>query len=189
MLSMNKDLNIKFTYIYKKTPIEFITKIGVQSAKRLDEASQLLLDKILLTGCNSVFIANGGYGSFAIPLAKVYENTSFDITDRDFVNIYLTRENIKYNNLKNCITYLSDGVEHAKKSLYETIILNYNNNYGKEWLQNFLLQSNKLLEPEKGKIYLCVHRSIKEFAKSQILNVFYSYKKIHHTKNFYLLSN
>jgi 16S rRNA G1207 methylase RsmC len=184
----NHPLKIYFQYEYKGNLVNFNTQYGVQSAKKIDTVSELIIQKVKIDKAKNVFIANAGYGSFGIPLALKHPKVSFELTDRDFINVGLIKENIFANKLTNCTAYLSDGAEQARSQDFDLIILNYNQQFGKEWFERFLSRAEMLLSKD-GKLVVAVHKSIKEFAKRLIQEKFGQYEKIFHDNSYYILSN
>ncbi|RMD77372.1 hypothetical protein D6810_01120 [Candidatus Dojkabacteria bacterium] len=185
----NPLLRIHFQFEHKGFLINFVTQHGTQSAQKIDTVSKLIIEKVKIgQEVKSVFVSNAGYGSFSIPMALENPKVEFELTDRDFVNVNLIKENIKNNDLKNCINYLSDGLEHAKKKEYDLVLLNYNRQFGKVWLENFLSSSASVLSSRKGKLILVTHRSLKEFVKRLTIQKFGNYKKVFHDNNYYILS-
>ena len=140
-----------FTYTYKTKTFTFITDTGVFSAKKVDSATDTLLNNIPpLEG--SLLDMGCGYGPIGIVLAKEYnlQLTQADINPRA---VRLAIANAALNNVSSKVIQ-SDGFSNIKEQ-FNTIVINPPIHAGKSIIFNMYEKSYQHLLPG-GSLYVVI---------------------------------
>ncbi|MCK5666030.1 MAG: methyltransferase, partial [Thiotrichaceae bacterium] len=143
-------------------PMKFKTTWGLFSPKAIDEGSKLLLKHIQVNKDDNCLDIGCGYGPLGLTLAKSAPAGQTTLIDKDFVAIEYTEKNIQLNNLKNCETFLSNGLNQIGKRRFDLIVSNIPAKVGNELLSLFLIDSLKHLEPG-GRIYVVTITGIRRY--------------------------
>lgn len=173
---LKKDLNIQTNLL--GFDLSLNTRWGVFSPKEIDEGTLLLL-KYLEIKDNDVCLDLGcGYGPIGLAVAKKATKGQVYLVDKDFVAIELIEQNIKNNQLNNCITLLSDGLQQLDKNIrFTQIISNVPAKVGREQLSIFLYDALDSMAVG-GKITVVTINGLRQFMKTNFKSVFGNYKKL-----------
>ncbi|MBE9527267.1 MAG: methyltransferase [Proteobacteria bacterium] len=164
-------------------PMKFKTTLGLFSPKAVDEGSKLLLRYIEVNPADNCLDIGCGYGPLGLTIAKSAPDGQTTLIDKDFVAIEYTEKNIKLNNLSNCETFLSNGLNQIGKRRFHLIVSNIPAKVGNELLSLFLIDSLKHLEPG-GRIYVVTITGIRRYIERSFKEVFGNYKKIKQGKTY-----
>ena len=164
-------------------PMKFKTTWGLFSPKAIDEGSRLLLKHVQVNDADNCLDIGCGYGPLGLALAKAAPNGHTTLIDKDFVAIEYTEKNIKLNNLNNCETFLSNGLNQIGKRRFHLIVSNIPAKVGNELLSLFLYDAQKHLEPG-GKIYVVTISGIRRYIERSFKEVFGNYKKVKQGKTY-----
>lgn len=91
--------------------LEFNTGSGVFSKGKVDKGTKLLIESVYIKG-NSILDIGCGYGVIGISIAKAFPKKKVLMTDINTRALYLTKKNIKLNNV---------GCEVIYSNLYDNI--------------------------------------------------------------------
>lgn len=164
-------------------PMKFKTTWGLFSPRAIDEGSKLLLRYIKVNSNDNCLDIGCGYGPLGLTLAKAAPDGHTTLIDKDFVAIEYTEKNIQLNNLKNCETFLSNGLNQIGKRRFHLIVSNIPAKVGNELLSLFLIDSHKHLEPG-GRIYVVTITGIRRYIERSFKEVFGNYKKVKQGKTY-----
>jgi 16S rRNA G1207 methylase RsmC len=173
---LKKDLNIKANLLDFDLSLD--TRWGVFSPREIDEGTILLL-KYLEIDKNDICLDLGcGYGPIGLAVAKHAVDGHVYLIDKDFVAIELVEQNIKNNQLNNCTTLLSDGLQQLDKNIkFTQIISNVPAKVGREQLSIFLYDALESMEVG-AKITVVTINGLRQFIKNNFKSVFGNYKKL-----------
>ena len=166
-----------------KYPMKFKTTWGLFSPKAIDEGSKLLLKYIQVNKADNCLDIGCGYGPLGLTLAKSAPEGQTTLIDKDFVAIEYTEKNIQLNNLYNCETFLSNGLNQIGKRRFHLIVSNIPAKVGNELLSLFLIDSLQHLEPG-GRIYVVTITGIRRYIERSFKEVFGNYKKVKQGKTY-----
>ena len=164
-------------------PMQFATTWGLFSPKAIDEGSKLMLDHIQVNPDDNCLDIGCGYGPLGLTLAKLAPEGRTILVDKDFVAIEYTNKNIKLNNLSNCETFLSNGLNQVGKQRFDLIVSNIPAKVGNEMLSLFLYDSWQHLETG-GRFYVVTISGIRKYIERSFKEVFGNYKKIKQGKTY-----
>lgn len=164
-------------------PMQFTTTWGLFSPRAIDEGSKLLLNYIQVKHDDNCLDIGCGYGPLGLTLAKAAPDGRTTLIDKDFVAIEYTEKNIKLNNLTNCETFLSNGLNQIGKRRFDLIVSNIPAKVGNELLSLFLIDALKHLEPG-GRIYVVTITGIRRYIERSFKEVFGNYKKLKQGKTY-----
>jgi 16S rRNA G1207 methylase RsmC len=173
---LKQDLNIQADLLGHSLILK--TRWGVFSPRAIDGGTIMFMqyldihkqDKCLDLGC--------GYGPIGLAVAKSCPQGEVHLVDKDFVAIELVEQNIKNNQLNNCTTLLSDGLQQLDKNIkFTQIISNVPAKVGREQLSIILHDAHDALKPG-GKITFVTINGLRHFMKDNFKAVFGNYKKL-----------
>ncbi|MCU7837208.1 MAG: methyltransferase [gamma proteobacterium symbiont of Taylorina sp.] len=164
-------------------PMQFITTWGLFSPRTIDEGSRLLLKYIEINPTDNCLDIGCGYGPLGLTIAKTAREGKTTLIDKDFVAIEYTEKNIKINNLSNCETFLSNGLNQIGKRRFHLIVSNIPAKVGNELLSLFLYDAKQHLEPG-GRIYVVTITGIRRYIERSFKEVFGNYKKVKQGKTY-----
>ena len=176
-----KDMLIKTELC--STPLQFITTWGLFSPRAIDEGSKLMLDHIQVNEDDNCLDIGCGYGPLGLTLAKLAPQGKTTLIDKDFVAIEYTEKNIKLNNLKNCETFLSNGLNQIGKRRFDLVVSNIPAKVGNELLSLFLIDTWQHMEPG-GRFYVVTISGIRRYIERSFKEIFGNYKKIKQGKTY-----
>jgi len=163
--------------------MQFTTTWGLFSPRSIDEGSRLLLKYIEVNPQDNCLDIGCGYGPLGLTIAKSAKYGKTTLVDKDFVAIEYTERNIKLNNLSNCETFLSNGLNQIGKRRFHLIVSNIPAKVGNELLSLFLYDAKQHLEPG-GRIYVVTITGIRRYIERSFKEVFGNYKKIKQGKTY-----
>lgn len=164
-------------------PMQFKTTWGLFSPRSIDEGSKLMLDHLQVNTDDNCLDIGCGYGPLGLTLAKLAPEGQTTLIDKDFVAVEYTEKNIRLNNLPNCETFLSNGLNQIGKRRFNLIVSNIPAKVGNELLSLFLVDAWKHLEPG-GRIYVVTISGIRRYIERSFKDVFGNYKKIKQGKTY-----
>jgi len=164
-------------------PMQFTTTWGLFSPKAIDEGSSLMLDYIQVNADDNCLDIGCGYGPLGLTLAKLAPEGQTTLIDKDFVAIEYTEKNIQLNNLKNCETFLSNGLNQVGKRRFDLIVSNIPAKVGNELLSLFMIDAMNHMEPG-GRFYVVTISGIRRYIERSFKEVFGNYKKIKQGKTY-----
>lgn len=164
-------------------PMQFMTTWGLFSPRAIDEGSKLMLDHIQVNVDDNCLDIGCGYGPLGLTLAKLAVEGKTTLIDKDFVAIEYTEKNIRLNNLTNCETFLSNGLNQIGKRRFNLIVSNIPAKVGNELLSLFLVDTWQHLEPG-GRFYVVTISGIRRYIERSFKEVFGNYKKIKQGKTY-----
>jgi 16S rRNA G1207 methylase RsmC len=173
---LKKDLNIKANLLDFDLSLD--TRWGVFSPREIDEGTILLLKYLEIDKKDICLDLGCGYGPIGLAIAKHAVDGQVYLVDKDFVAIELVEQNIKNNQLNNCTTLLSDGLQHLDKDIkFTQIISNVPAKVGREQLSIFLYDALDSMEVG-AKITVVTINGLRQFIKNNFKSVFGNYKKL-----------
>ena len=127
----------------------------------MDYGSELFIKS--LPELNSNILDLGcGYGVIGLSIAGLYPNTQVTMVDINQRAVETTQRNIERNQIKNAVTYVSDGFNQVNGS-FNAIVSNPPIRTGKNVIYPLFEQSKQYLIPG-GSLYLVIQK--KQGAKS-----------------------
>jgi len=163
--------------------MQFSTTWGLFSPRAIDDGSKLLLDYINVNDNDNCLDIGCGYGPLGLTLARLAPNGKTTLIDKDFVAINYTEKNIKLNQLSNCETFLSNGLDQIGSRQFNLIVSNIPAKVGNELLSLFLIDAWKHLQPG-GRFYVVTITGIRKYIERSFKEVFGNYKKIKQGKTY-----
>lgn len=103
---------------------EFLTSSGLFSKKRVDLGTRLLIESMILPEDGLILDVGCGYGAIGIAAATFNPNLSVVMVDVNKRAIWLTKQNIKRNNLSNIEVRRGHLYEPAKDLNFNCILSN-----------------------------------------------------------------
>lgn len=164
-------------------PMQFVTTWGLFSPKAIDEGSKLMLDHIKVNKDDNCLDIGCGYGPLGLSIAKLAPDGQTTLVDKDFVAINYTQQNIQLNHLKNCETFLSNGLEQVGSRQFSLIVSNIPAKVGNELLSLFLIDAFNHLD-SNGRFYVVTISGIRKYIERSFKEVFGNYKKIKQGKTY-----
>lgn len=185
LVSNKKQIN----YTFLGEQLTFTTDNGVFSKDRVDFGTNVLLNSIdNFHNVNSLLDVGCGVGVIGICIAKKYKHLFVDMVDVNENAISLTNENIKANNLSNCIAYISDVYEKVSK-LYDVIISNPPIRAGKEIVHRIAGESINHLT-QNGCFYAVVQKKQgAESFKKKLFEVFGNVEIINKSNGYFIFKS
>jgi len=183
--TLKSDISKIKVNIFDKT-YTFLTDNGVFSKERLDYGTRLLLENLDIAKMEGAVLDLGcGYGAIGIILGSINKNISIDMVDVNERALFLSRENIKLNSVKNLSVYESDGYKNINNE-YNYIVTNPPIRVGKEKLYEILFKAKDYLLPE-GEFWFVIRKD--QGAKSAIkdLSCEYIVDVIKKSKGFFII--
>lgn len=164
-------------------PMQFSTTYGLFSPKAIDEGSKLMLDYIKVNNDDNCLDIGCGYGPLGLSIAKLAPEGQTTLVDKDFVAIKYTEKNIQLNQLTNCETFLSNGLDQVGSRKFTLIVSNIPAKVGNELLSLFLIDTYNHLD-KGGRFYVVTITGIRKYIERSFKEVFGNYKKIKQGKTY-----
>ncbi|MEM3597014.1 MAG: methyltransferase [Candidatus Bathyarchaeia archaeon] len=105
-------------------PFEFITASGIFSKKRVDLGTRLLIESMVLPDEGYVLDLGCGYGAVGIAAAAFNPKLRVVMIDVNERAVWLTRQNIQVNNIRNAIVRRGNLYEPVKDLKFNCILSN-----------------------------------------------------------------
>jgi len=182
--TLKSDISKIKVNIFDKT-YTFLTDNGVFSKERLDYGTRLLLENLDIAKMEGAVLDLGcGYGAIGIILGSINKNIFIDMVDVNERALFLSRENIKLNSVKNLSVYESDGYKNINNE-YNYIVTNPPIRVGKEKLREILIGAKEYLKKD-GELWFVMRKDhgAKTFQKE--LEKYYRIDILEKSKGFYI---
>jgi len=182
--TLKSDISKIKVNIFDKT-YTFLTDNGVFSKERLDYGTRLLLENLDIAKMEGAVLDLGcGYGAIGIILGSINKNIFIDMVDVNERALFLSRENIKLNSVKNLSVYESDGYKNINNE-YNYIVTNPPIREGKEKLREILIGAKEYLKKD-GELWFVMRKDhgAKTFQKE--LEKYYRIDILEKSKGFYI---
>jgi len=163
--------------------MQFATTWGLFSPKNIDEGSRLMLKHLQVNKDDNCLDIGCGYGPLGLTIARLAPQGQTILIDKDFVAINYTRKNIQLNQLSNCETFLSNGLEQVDARKFNLIVSNIPAKVGNELLSLFLIDTFTHLQTN-GRFYVVTITGIRKYIERSFKEVFGNYKKIKQGKSY-----
>ena len=136
----------------------FKSASGVFSAREIDSASKLLIEKAELPEKCKILDLGCGYGMIGIVAAKSCKNCHVVLTDINKRATRLAASNLKENKVKNAEVRQGDIYESVKDEKFDVILLNPPMAAGREIVLKMIHQSVKHLN-ENGNLQIVARKT------------------------------
>jgi 16S rRNA (guanine1207-N2)-methyltransferase len=145
-------------------PITVVTKPGVFSWKRLDDATALLVDQMQIGADDTVLDLGCGYGIVGLAAARLATRGRVYLVDNNVVAVEGTRRAKEANGLDNAEVRIGDCGSPVQDLAFDVIVSHLPR--GRDVAQQFIVDAAKLLKPE-GRLYIAGHNKsgIKSFVR------------------------
>lgn len=118
-------LKLGFIHAYlREKPFTFITASGVFSKKRIDLGTRLLIENMVLPDDGFVLDVGCGYGAVGIAAATLNPRLNVVMVDVNSRAIWLARQNIEVNRIKNATVKRGHLYEPVKNLKFNCILSN-----------------------------------------------------------------
>lgn len=148
-------------FVINNLHLKLYTDAGVFSKNKVDYGSEVLI-KSLPALSGNVLDLGCGYGVIGISIAGLNPSTQVTMVDINQRAVETAQRNIERNQIKNAITYVSDGFEEVS-DCYSSIVSNPPIRAGKNVIYPLFEQCLEYLLPS-GSLYLVIQK--KQGAKS-----------------------
>ena len=148
-------------FVINQLHLELYTDAGVFSKHKVDYGSEILI-KSLPELNGSILDLGCGYGVIGLSIAGLYPKVQVTMVDINQRAVDITQRNIERNQIKNAVTYVSDGFDQVNGS-FNAIVSNPPIRTGKNVIYPLFEQSKQYLIPG-GSLYLVIQK--KQGAKS-----------------------
>lgn len=175
--------DIIFSETLRGQPLTFHTTWGIFSPREIDEGSRLLLNLIEVNQDSNCLDLGCGYGVIGLTLAKLANNGTTTLVDKDFVAIEFAHKNAKLNDIKNVDIQLSNGLEQVSSKNFDVVASNIPAKVGNELMTLFFNDAYQQLNPG-GKIYVVTINGLRNYIKRTFMEVFGNYKKLKQGKSY-----
>ncbi len=144
---------------FRNRPFEFITSSGVFSKTRIDPATRLLIEEMLLPHKGWILDLGCGYGPVGIAAATFNPNLHVIMTDVNERAVWLTKKNIKRNSLENVEVKQGFLYEPVRDMRFNTILSNPPIAAGMQTVSPLITQAPQHLE-EEGLLQIVVRSKV-----------------------------
>jgi len=163
--------------------MKFRTTWGLFSPKGIDNGSRMLLDFLQVKADDKVLDLGCGYGPLGLSIAKVANQGSCTLVDKDFIAIEYAKKNAALNNINNVDIYLSDGCNHLKDENFSLVVTNLPAKTSKEHYYLFFHDAFSRMQPG-ARFYVVVISGLRKFIAKAFTEVFGNHKKIKQGKTY-----
>ncbi len=157
--------------------LNFETTFGIFSPKEIDQGTKLLLKHLQIEPDFNCLDLGCGYGPVGIWMARMANEGSVVLLDKDFVAIEYANRNIINNKVSNATALLSNGFSALSEQKFDLIVSNIPAKVGNEMLYLFLYDAIYHLKPG-GKFVVVTVNGLRHFCKRTFKEVFGNYKKV-----------
>lgn len=164
-------------------PLTFHTTWGLFSPRNVDEGSQLLLKHIEVNRESDCLDLGCGYGVIGLTLAKLADNGTTTLIDKDFVAIEYARKNAELNKIQNVDILLSNGLQQVRDKKFDVIASNIPAKVGNELMTLFFNDAYQQLN-SGGKVYVVTINGLRNYIKRTFSKIFGNYKKLKQGKSY-----
>jgi len=148
--------------------LKLITDENVFAKGKLDSATKLLLENLIINDSDKILDLGCGSGVIGLFASKKAKDVRVTLVDNDYISIKTAERNLILNKVNNYQLFVSDGLSEMKEGLFNCIISNPPFHQGREIshlvAERFIRESYKYLLPG-GKLYI-------------VCNIFLAYEKI-----------
>lgn len=146
------------TYL-RGIPFEFLTASGVFSKKRVDLGTRLLIESMILPKKGYVLDVGCGYGAVGIATAAFNPNLYVVMVDVNERAVWLTKQNIQINRLRNAEVRHGHLYEPVKDLMFNCILSNPPVSAGMEKVKAIIVEAPKHMV-SKGNFQMVVKSKI-----------------------------
>lgn len=158
-------------------PMVFRTTWGLFSPREVDAGSRLLLDHVPSFDGSEILDLGCGYGAIGLTLARLYPTASVSLIDKDFVAVDYCQKNAELNQLTNCRTFLSNGLDQLDDGEFDLVVTNLPAKSGKE-LYYLMFHDVHARLTDGGEFYIVTINGLRTFVKRTFTEIFGNYKKL-----------
>lgn len=168
--------------------MRFFSTWGLFSPEKIDEGSELLIEKVKVLENDLILDLGSGYGAIGLTLAKSAPGGFVHLVDKDFVATEYTRKNAKLNDVRNTKAYLSNGFSNVSENQqFDLIVSNLPSKINKELFLILFYGAKEYLKPN-GRFVVVTISGLKEFIKRNFQEIFGNYEKIAHSNTYTVFS-
>ena len=163
--------------------LSFHTTWGLFSPREIDEGTRLLLQHIKVAKNMDCLDLGCGYGAIGLTLAKLANEGTTTLVDKDFVAIEYARKNATHNGIANTDILLSNGFEQVRHKSFDLVVSNIPAKVGNELMNIFFYDAHNQLTPG-GQIIVVTINGLRSYIKRVFTDIFGNYSKIKQGKNY-----
>ena len=164
--------------------LAFRSTWGLFSARRIDEGTAMLIDRLELAPGATALDLGAAYGAVGLVMAKLCPQGQVHMVDKDFVAVEYARINAEANRLTNCQVYLSNAFSCVPaKVRFDVIAANLPANVGGEMLSIILSDARSHLHAA-GRLYVVTVTGLRRFIRGNFEEVFGNYDKLKQTRHY-----
>ncbi len=175
-----------FKVFLRNRTYEFVTSSGVFSPKKIDGGTLFLIESMEIPRQGEILDLGTGYGPIGIVIADNCSKCKVTMIDINERAIWLAKENVRKNNIKNAIAIKSDLFEKIKDEKYNLIVSNLPYTLGIEKIKKINEEIPNYLKVEGN--YLIVIPKQYSRLVSQLETIFKKVKLLGKKKGYKLLS-
>jgi 16S rRNA (guanine1207-N2)-methyltransferase len=163
--------------------LSFHTTWGLFSPREIDEGTRLLLQHVKVEKDMHCLDLGCGYGAIGLTLAKLANQGTTTLVDKDFVAIEYARKNAALNGIANTDILLSNGFDQVRKKSFDMVVSNIPAKVGNELMSLFFYDAYSQLTPG-GKILVVTINGLRSYIKRVFIDIFGNYSKLKQGKNY-----
>jgi len=129
----------------RNTPFKFLTASGVFSKKRVDLGTRVLIESMILPPEGNTLDVGCGYGAIGISAATFQPDVRVFMVDVNHRAVWLTKQNIKKNNVKNATGRQGHLYEPVKDLSFNCILSNPPVSAGMRIVRAVITESKKYM--------------------------------------------